>query len=85
MKALRLILMPFAIAMALAFAARTAVRIYAIPSHSMEPTLRAGDRIVVTPYHGAPQRGDVIVFRAPVSTDEPVSYTHLTLPTIYSV
>ena len=64
-KALRLILTPLAIAMALAFAARTAVRIYAIPSHSMEPTLQAGDRIVVTPYHGVPQRGDVVVFRLP--------------------
>lgn len=70
MKALRLILTPLAIALALAFAARTAVRIYSIPSASMEPTLRAGDHIVVTPYHSAPQRGDVIVFRAPASSDE---------------
>jgi signal peptidase I len=69
-KALRLILTPLAIALALAFAARTAVRIYSIPSASMEPTLRAGDHIVVTPYHSAPQRGDVIVFRAPASSDE---------------
>jgi signal peptidase I len=69
-KALRLILTPLAIAMALAFAARTAVHIYAIPSHSMEPTLRVGDRIVVTKYHGAPQRGDVIVFHAPASSNE---------------
>jgi len=69
-KAARVILAPLAIALALAFAARAAVRIYAIPSASMEPTLRAGDHIVVTPYHGAPQRGDVIVFHAPASSDE---------------
>lgn len=62
--------MPLAIALALGFAARTAVHIYSIPSASMEPTLRAGDHIVVTAYHGAPKRGDVIVFRAPVSSDE---------------
>jgi len=57
-----------AIALALAFAARAAVRIYAIPSASMAPTLRPGDRIIVTPYHGAPAKGDVIVFRAPSSS-----------------
>lgn len=62
--------MPLAIALALGFAARTAVHIYSIPSASMEPTLRAGDHIVVTAYHSAPKRGDVIVFRAPVSSDE---------------
>jgi len=66
----RLILTPLAIALALAFAARTAVHIYSIPSASMEPTLLAGDHIVVTAYHGAPKRGDVIVFRTPVSTNE---------------
>jgi len=69
-KALRLILTPLAVALALAFAARAAVRIYSIPSASMAPTLQAGDHIVVTPYHGTPQRGDVIVFRAPASSGE---------------
>lgn len=65
----RVLLTPLAIAMALAFAVRTAVHIYAIPSASMAPTLQAGDHIVVTTYHGAPQRGDIIVFRA-LSSDE---------------
>ena len=66
----RLVLQPLAIALPLAFAARAAVPIYAIPSASMAPTLQAGDHIVVTPYHGTPQRGDVIVFRAPTASDE---------------
>jgi len=70
-RALRIFLQPLAVAMGLALAARAAVHIYAIPSASMAPTLQAGDRIVVTPYRGIdPQRGDVIVFRAPVSADE---------------
>jgi signal peptidase I len=70
MKAFRVLLTPLAIALALAFAARAAVRIYAIPSASMAPTLQAGDHIIVTPYRGTPQRGDVIVFHAPLSADE---------------
>jgi signal peptidase I len=61
---------PLAVALALGFAARAAVRIYAIPSASMAPTLLAGDRIVVTPYHSTPQRGDIVVFHAPASSDE---------------
>jgi signal peptidase I len=69
-KTARLILQPLLIALALGFAARAAVRIYAIPSASMAPTLQAGDHIIVTPYRGTPQRGDVIVFRAPSSSDE---------------
>jgi len=70
-KTARLILQPFAIALALAFAARAAVRIYAIPSASMAPTLQVGDDIVVTPYHaGAPARGDIVVFHAPTAADE---------------
>lgn len=70
MRTARLVLQPLAIALLLAFAARAAVRIYAIPSASMAPTLVAGDHIVVTPYHEAePRRGDVVVFRAPQSAD----------------
>jgi len=69
-KTARLILQPLLIALGLGFAARAAVRIYAIPSASMAPTLQAGDRIIVTPYHGAPAKGDVIVFRAPSSSEE---------------
>ena len=70
MKTARLILQPLAIALALGFAARAAVRIYAVPSASMAPTLQAGDHIIVTTYRSTPQRGDVVVFRAPSSGNE---------------
>lgn len=71
----RLILEPIALAILLALAVRaTFFHIYAIPSASMEPTLRAGDHILVTPYRfpfseSRPERGDVVVFRSPVSAD----------------
>jgi signal peptidase I len=65
----RLIFEPLALAVALAVAARAAVRIYTIPSASMEPTLQVGDHILVTPCDRA-QRGDVIVFRSPRGNDE---------------
>jgi signal peptidase I len=67
----RLILEPIAIAVGLAMLVRGAIHIYSIPSASMEPTLLAGDQIVVTRYfRGAPERGDIIVFRSPVDEDE---------------
>ncbi len=64
---LRLMIEPLAIAIVLALAARSLIEIYAIPSDSMEPTLRAGDHILVTPYRfgAAPRRGQVVVFRSP--------------------
>lgn len=71
MKTLRVIAQPILIAVLLAAGVRSAVRIYAIPSSSMEPTLQVGDHIAVTPYHGQdPQRGDVIVFRSPINADD---------------
>jgi len=71
MKTLRLVVQPILIAVLLALGVRSAVRIYAIPSSSMEPALQIGDHIAVTPYRGGqPQRGDVIVFRSPVNADE---------------
>jgi len=71
MKTLRLIAQPILIALLLALGVRSAVRIYAIPSGSMEPTLQVGDHIAVIPYRGGePQRGDVIVFRSPVNADD---------------
>jgi signal peptidase I len=67
----RLVLQPILIAMLLALGVRSAVRLYVIPTSSMEPVLRAGDHILVTPYrHHDPQRGDVIVFRSPVARDQ---------------
>lgn len=67
MSTARLIAQPILIALVLAFAVRSAVSMYSIPSSSMEPTLRVGDHIIVTPYFAGkrPQRGDVIVFRSP--------------------
>jgi len=71
MKAFRVIGQPILIAMVLALGVRSAVRIFAIPTPSMEPTLRVGDHIAVTPYHTAlPQRGDVVVFHSPLNRDE---------------
>lgn len=71
MKAFRSIVQPLLLGVVLAVAARGAVRFYSIPSGSMEPTLRAGDHILVTPYHSAlPQRGDVVVFHAPADRRE---------------
>ncbi|HYM61483.1 MAG TPA: signal peptidase I [Thermoanaerobaculia bacterium] len=72
---LRLIIEPVAVAVALALAVRGLVRIYAIPSSSMAPTLRVGDHIVVTPFHAPfwarePVRGDVIAFRSPRNSRE---------------
>lgn len=67
----RTIVEPLAVAVVLGLGVRAAVHIYAIPSESMAPTLTAGDQIVVTRYlHGAPKRGDVIVFESPSVPDE---------------
>lgn len=64
---LRLLVEPLTVAIVLAFGVRSMVRVYSIPSRSMEPTLQVGDRIAVTPYwRGAsPKRGEVVVFRSP--------------------
>jgi len=71
MKGFRVIGQPILIAMVLALGVRSAVRIFSIPTPSMEPTLRVGDHIAVTPYHTSlPRRGDVVVFRSPVNRDE---------------
>jgi signal peptidase I len=68
---LRLILQPMAIAIVLAFLVRGALRMYAIPSASMAPTLQIGDHILVTPFRAdRPARGDVIVFHSPQNPDE---------------
>ena len=66
MSTARTILQPLAIALLLAFAVRASrIGFYSIPSASMQPTLQAGDTIVVTPYAESeqPQHGDVVVFR----------------------
>jgi signal peptidase I len=68
--ALRIVLEPLAVAVLLAVAARSAFRLFAVPSESMTPTLQPGDVIVATPYRFAePSVGDVIVFRSPASEE----------------
>ena len=63
---IRVIGEPLLVAVLLALAVRTVVRIHAVPSDSMAPALQAGDRIAVTTLPGdEPVRGDVIVFRDP--------------------
>ena len=59
----RLVLQPIALAIVLALVARAYVRIYSIPSGSMEPTLQPGDHIVAVPYGTTePARGDIVIF-----------------------
>ncbi|MDX6546856.1 MAG: signal peptidase, partial [Gaiellales bacterium] len=51
------------------------VKPYRIPSASMEPTLRAGDRVLVARFiyrFHDPRRGDVIVFHPPGTGDKAV-------------
>lgn len=68
---LRTILEPILAAVVLALIVRSTVRLYAIPSGSMQPTLNAGDHIVVIPYRSdRPARGDVVVFRSPQRPSE---------------
>ncbi|HYS53156.1 MAG TPA: signal peptidase I [Thermoanaerobaculia bacterium] len=71
MTTFRTVAQPILVALALALGVRSAIRIYSIPTASMSPTLRVGDHIVVTPYHGAaPKRGDVVVFHSPTSLND---------------
>jgi signal peptidase I len=75
MSTFRTVAQPLAIAIALAFVVRTSsIGFYSIPSSSMEPTLRPGDTVVVTPYVAGsrPVRGDVVVFRSPSNNGEMV-------------
>src|SRR5260221_3058618 len=66
---IRTFLQPIAVAIVLAVAVRGMVRIYAIPSASMVPTLQVGDHILVL-RGGAPDRGDVVVFHSPGTSEE---------------
>ncbi|MFJ4029159.1 signal peptidase I [Paenarthrobacter sp. NPDC089989] len=43
------------------------LKVYQVPSASMEQTLNIGDRVVVNRLAPEPQRGDVVVFRQPAS------------------
>ncbi len=58
------------VAVGVAFGVRTYVaETYYVPSTSMWPTLKAGDRIVVTKIFGAIHAGTIVVFRRPPAED----------------
>ena len=63
---------PLIVAIVLAMAVRSVVRVYSIPSRSMQPALQVGDHIAVMPYwrNAHPERGDVVVFRSPADPSE---------------
>ena len=57
----------------LAFAARTVVSLYDIPSSSMEPTLMKGDVLLVEKFPGAferSERGDIVLFQPPPALND---------------
>ncbi len=49
---------------------RLAAKPYRIPSPAMIPTLQVGDRIVVNRVGGDPERGDIVVFHAPLGVEQ---------------
>jgi signal peptidase I len=58
------------VAVGVAFGVRTYVaQTYYVPSTSMWPTLKAGDRIVVNKLYGTIHPGDIIVFKRPPAED----------------
>jgi signal peptidase I len=68
-----IVLLALAIVLALTLQAY-AVKPYKIPSPSMEPTLKVGDRVLVDRFShrilgGTPHIGDVVVFRPPHGAD----------------
>lgn len=69
----REILITVALALAIFFAARATLQTYEVYQTSMEPNFFQGQRVVVVKavyWFGEPQRGDVIIFKAPNGTDE---------------
>ncbi|MBN1161587.1 MAG: signal peptidase I [Dehalococcoidales bacterium] len=69
----REILITIVLALAIFFAARVTIQTYEVYQTSMEPSLSQGQRVVVVKavyWFGEPQRGDVVVFRAPNDSDE---------------
>lgn len=58
------------IALVAAFVVRTyVVETFYVPSTSMWPTLKAGDRIVVNKLYGTVHTGDIVVFKRPPAED----------------
>jgi signal peptidase I len=70
---LREILITLALALAIFFAARATVQTYEVFQTSMEPNFFQGQRVVVNKaayWFGGPQRGDVVIFKAPNGMNE---------------
>ena len=72
---LREILITIILALAIFFAARGTIQTYEVFMTSMEPNFHEGQRVVVNKavywgWVGEPERGDVIIFKAPNGTDE---------------
>jgi len=60
------------LAFALAIVLKTfVVQAFYIPSGSMEPTLKPGDRVLVNKLFDSPSRGDIVVFENPKPTPQP--------------
>ena len=69
----REILITVALALAIFFAARATLQTYEVFQTSMEPSFFQSQRVVVVKavyWFGEPQRGDVVIFKAPNGSDE---------------
>jgi signal peptidase I len=70
---LREILITIVLALVIFFSARATLQTYEVYQSSMEPNFFEGQRVVVFKaayWFGNPQRGDVIIFKSPNTTDE---------------
>jgi signal peptidase I len=69
----REILITVLLALIIFFAARVTIQTYVVVMTSMEPSFHEGQRVVVNKavyIFGEPQRGDVIIFKAPDGSNE---------------
>src|SRR3990172_908385 len=72
---IREVLITLALAAVIFFLARETIQTYEVFMTSMEPNFHEGQRVVVNKaaywgWVGEPERGDVIIFKAPTSAEE---------------
>ena len=70
---LREVLITIVLALVIFFVARATIQTYEVYQTSMEPSFFQGQRVVVNKavyWWGEPQRGDVVIFKAPNGSDE---------------
>jgi signal peptidase I len=70
---LREVLITVVLALVIFFVARATIQTYEVYQTSMEPSFFQGQRVVVNKavyWWGEPQRGDVVIFKAPNGSDE---------------